>query len=196
MQQPEEGVIKFICEHIVADPLPGAQLSELKHFRQLLYMQKLIGADENGIGYGNISRRFNHTSQFIISGTQTGHLEELSNYEFTLVNSYDIGNNWLQCTGPVIASSESLSHAALYSVSKEINAVIHVHHNAAWQKLLNKIPKTPEHIPYGSPQMADAISALHNSEDNVIIMGGHFGGIISYGENLEHAFNSLIKVLC
>ncbi|RYY16910.1 MAG: class II aldolase/adducin family protein [Chitinophagaceae bacterium] len=193
----EEGVIKFRCEHIVSTALPDDFLSDLKHFRQLLYMQKLIGVDGNEIGYGNISQRYNDTDQFIISGTQTGHLPELSSSHFTKVEAFNIANNWLKCCGPIKASSESLTHAALYISNKNINAVIHIHHEKTWQKYIHKLPTTTANISYGSPEMACAISnlALHNPKQKVIIMSGHKDGIIAFGESLQIAYNELMKII-
>ncbi|MGZ5244057.1 MAG: class II aldolase/adducin family protein [Bacteroidia bacterium] len=195
---PEEGVIKFRCEHIITDALPDSVLTELKHFRQLLYMQKLIGTDDTGIGYGNISQRFGNSNQFIISGTQTGHLQELQSSHFTLVEDYNITENRLKCAGPIKASSESLTHAALYSANPQINAVIHIHQHKAWNTYLYKLPTTAENIPYGSPEMALAIMDIcikNKLQNGVVIMGGHKDGLIAFGENLEVAYQQLTNIL-
>jgi ribulose-5-phosphate 4-epimerase/fuculose-1-phosphate aldolase len=196
--EPEEGVIKFRCQHILADALADDVLVDLKHFRQLLYMQKLIGVDEIGIGYGNISQRFKNTNKFIITGTQTGHLQKLEPKHFTLAEDYNIAENRLKCIGPIQASSESLTHAALYSANPHINAVIHIHHAKTWHNHLHKLPTTAENIPYGSPEMAYAIMNLYlenKLQNGVVIMGGHKDGIISFGENLENAYQLLAAIL-
>lgn len=195
--QQDEGVIKFRCEHVFADALPDNILTDLKHFRALLYMQKFIGVDDEGIGYGNISQLFDYTDQFIISGTQTGHIPELDSQHFTHVVNYSIEENWLRCVGPVKASSESLTHAALYSANQNIGAVIHIHNAQIWQKHLHTLPTTPVNISYGTPEIANAIISIctkSNLANGVIIMGGHKDGIITYGKNLLQSYNNLIDL--
>ncbi len=67
---PLEGVIKFdLTWDKGPSPEPGL-LVELIAFRDVLHRKYLIAADEDGIGFGNISTR--SREGFIISGTQTG----------------------------------------------------------------------------------------------------------------------------
>jgi L-ribulose-5-phosphate 4-epimerase len=55
----DEGYIKFNAQWKKGEALPSPFLQPLLQARQQLYDLKLIGAYENGIGYGNISRRWN-----------------------------------------------------------------------------------------------------------------------------------------
>ena len=157
----------------------------------------LIGAYENGIGFGNISQRFDDTSQFIISGSGTGRLATLTPDHYSLVTDIDIDENLLHCKGPVIASSESMSHGVIYGEDKDIHGVIHVHHKALWQKLLNKVPTTDAQAAYGTPEMAYEITRLFRETDliekKILVMKGHEEGIFTFGESLEDAGRIILE---
>lgn len=188
-----EGVIKFKCEWEEQLPLSNSILKDIIHWRNRLFALKLIGTDKDGIGYGNISIRHDD-KQFIISGSQTSIKEKADENDFTLVTSFDIEKNLIQCKGPVKASSESLTHAAIYSVCKEANAIIHIHNSDLWKKLKNKIPTTPEYAEYGTPVLALEIMKLFETSDiinhRIFVMGGHPEGIISFGRSLKEAINT------
>lgn len=191
MSLSEEGYIKFQTNWqqsgAVAD---DAVLEALIEARQLLYRANLIGVLPDGIGYGNLSRRLHPGSQqFIISGSATGGIAQLSSRHFALVTAVDIGSNQLYCTGPVIASSESMSHAAVYLRCPEAMAVIHVHHYPMWASLLDHYPTTAPDATYGSPQMAFSIMNLFDTTDlqarKLLVMRDHPEGIIAFGELAE-----------
>ena len=58
----------------------------LETWRKPLVESGLIGHyDEAGVGYGNISVRCGDTKQFLISGTQTGHLADTDEQHYSLV---------------------------------------------------------------------------------------------------------------
>ena len=190
-----EGVIKFNCDWIEGKPLPLNILEDIIHWRNRLFSLKLIGTDKDGIGFGNVSIRYN-ANQFIISGSQTSNKEKADENDFTLVTSFDIDNNLIHCKGPVQASSESLTHAAIFSACKEANAVIHIHNKELWEKLKNKIPTTPENAEYGTPELAIEIIKLFAHSDimkfKILVMAGHPEGIISFGKNTKEAINSFL----
>ena len=111
----DEGYIKYSCIWIKSAPISDKGLIGINIWRQKLFALGLIGSYEDDIGFGNISIRVRNSSQFIISGTQTGHIPFLKNYHYTLVTSFNIEKNSLTCQGPIKASSESLTHAAIYA---------------------------------------------------------------------------------
>jgi L-ribulose-5-phosphate 4-epimerase len=193
----EKGYIKFDIKWIESEALPESDIKELTRWRKRLYDLKLIGAYENGIGYGNISSRIGNSQQFIISGSNTGHLAALDGRHFARVIEYNIQGNSLTCRGPVKASSESLTHAAAYLADPAIKAVIHIHCLNLWQELIDKVPTTPGNAEYGTPEMAEEImKILHKTaggKQGLIVMGGHESGIITYGETLDEAGNILIR---
>jgi ribulose-5-phosphate 4-epimerase/fuculose-1-phosphate aldolase len=185
----DDGVIKFNCEWS-NEPLAIQVPDELKLWRDKMHQQKLIGEyTDIKIGYGNISIKTNEG--ILISGTQTGSIYPIMDENFTLITAYDIKANKVTCKGPVKASSESLTHAAVYAVDKTINAIIHVHNQELWERLINKVPTTKKGIAYGTPQMALEIKRLFDEtnvvQDKIIVMGGHEEGIITFGKNLKEA---------
>ncbi len=192
----ETGVIKFNCNWIKEDPLEIKLITDLNAWRNKLFELGFIGVYENGIGYGNISLRFNQ-NQFIISGTATGKFPKLNNEQYTIVTEYNLNKNSLTAQGPIIASSESLTHAVIYESDKDCNAVIHVHHLGLWSKLLNSIPTTDKKIEYGTPAMAEEVKRLFKQTDlqkqKILVMAGHEEGIISFGKDLDEAGSILME---
>jgi ribulose-5-phosphate 4-epimerase/fuculose-1-phosphate aldolase len=192
----DEGYIKFHCNWIEKEPLPIGHLLEINRWRDTLYNLGYIGVYDNGIGFGNISLRFN-AKTFIITGSATGALETLNENHYVLVNEYDLARNSLTCTGPIKASSESLSHAVIYECSPETNAVIHIHNFELWEKLINKVPTTGKEISYGTPEMAIEIKRLFEQTnlktEKIIAMAGHQEGIIAFGKTLDEAAKILLK---
>jgi ribulose-5-phosphate 4-epimerase/fuculose-1-phosphate aldolase len=109
----ETGSIKFNCDWIKTAPLPFTVISELNEWRNKLYTLKLLGENADGIGYGNISMRYKENT-FIITGSGTGKLKKLDQSHYTLVTGYSLKENSLNAAGPVLASSESMTHAVIY----------------------------------------------------------------------------------
>ena len=192
-----EGIIKFKA-HWRETALPYPELlPELIHWRQVLYQAGLIGVCPDGIGYGNISRRVPGTGQFLITGSGTGGLPELTETHFSLVKKVITDNNELWCEGPVIASSESMSHAAVYETWPQAGAVLHIHQAEWWKKWLHKLPTTDPTAEYGTVAMAHSIAGLtrtivaQRQQPKVIIMAGHPEGIIAFGEDLKDAVGEI-----
>ncbi len=190
----KEGVIKFNCKY---EKKEISVPSELIAYRNKAFAKKWIGFDEQEkVGYGNISLR-ETGKRFYISGSQTGHIKIASDEHFSLVSAYDFAKNEVHCVGTVKASSESLTHAAFYEVSEEIQAVLHIHHNELWKKLKYSVPTTLYDVEYGTLEMAKAIESLfykyNMNKFKIVVMAGHFGGIISYGESLKEAFEVMEK---
>jgi L-ribulose-5-phosphate 4-epimerase len=187
-----EGYIKFNCDWIKQEL--NEDITEINKWRNKLYSLNLIGAYENGIGFGNISIR--EGNNFIITGSKTGGIENLTNNHFTKVTNWYFNKNNLTCAGPIEASSESLTHAAIYTSNSNINAVIHVHNLNLWEKLIHKIPTTDEKAEFGTPEMAYEIIRLFRenqiTKKRILVMGGHKEGIISFGKNLKEAGNVLL----
>jgi L-ribulose-5-phosphate 4-epimerase len=191
-----EGVVKFNCQWTKSAPLDEAWIRDLNIWRDKLYQLGLIGLNEDGIGYGNISIRF-LKNQFIISGSGTGKFKKLTGEHYALVTDYDVKKNAISSTGPLIASSESLTHAMIYEYASQVHAVMHVHHFKTWKKLLGTLPATAENIEYGTADMAKEIARLFNeqnlSQHKIFAMAGHNGGIISFGKNLGQAAEILLN---
>jgi L-ribulose-5-phosphate 4-epimerase len=180
-----EGYTKFNCEWQKSGAIiTDAVFKKINGWREILYDLKLIGVYKNGIGFGNISVRAKSESNFIITGTGTGKIRKLTQNHFSKVTDYSLTKNKLTCKGPVKASSESLSHAVIYEIDPEINAVIHGHNMEYWEKLIHIVPTTHKDVAYGTPEMAKEIIRLFRetdvSEKKILVMGGHQEGIYQY----------------
>ncbi|MFK7806637.1 MAG: class II aldolase/adducin family protein [Saprospiraceae bacterium] len=193
----DEGYIKFIANWEPSVAFRNNTITNLNQWRQKLFDVHLIGAYPDGVGFGNVSHRAkgNH---FFISGSKTGNLETLSNEHYSKVIDFDISRNMVNCIGPVIASSESMSHAMIYQELDWVQAVFHVHSLELWTSVLHNIPTTPASAAYGTPEMATEITRLIKEtsvcETKVFAMAGHKEGLFSFGRNLEEAGAAILSL--
>jgi len=194
----DEGYIKFNSDWKKSSPFPYSTVEGLNAWRQRLYQVNLVGAYPDGIGFGNVSQRLEGDT-FIISGSKTGNFDTLNASHYSTVINFNIQKNWVQCEGPIIASSESMSHAVIYQECSEVNAVFHVHHLELWKKWLYKIPTTPKTAAYGTPKMANEIIQLFKTttviDQKIFAMAGHEEGLFSFGKTLDEAGNVLLEIL-
>jgi L-ribulose-5-phosphate 4-epimerase len=189
--------IKFTCERTAAEIAPFEGFVEFNAYRRKLLQLRLIGADSNGVGFGNLSTRDDATNNFYITGSATGGIPELTLADCVKVVAYDFEKNMLRYEGSAIPSSESLTHAAVYESDAKVGAVIHCHDSKLWAALLNQAPISSKAVDYGTPEMAYEIARLFKMTDvrtgKVLVMAGHEGGILAFGRNLEEAFGILMR---
>ncbi len=195
----DEGYTKYDCDWVQTPALPVDAVAELNAWRNRLHEQGLIGYyPEHGVGYGNVSIRVGDSDPFIISGTQTGHIEETDETHYGLVVRCDIGANRVHCEGPVQASSEALTHAAIYALDPAIRAVVHVHDTALWDELMDRVATTSRQVPYGTPEMALEFQRLYEetdfAEQGIAVMGGHEEGLVSFGVDIEQAAQRILHL--
>jgi ribulose-5-phosphate 4-epimerase/fuculose-1-phosphate aldolase len=205
----EEGVIRFDLEFTSTAPVMIPGRDELNAWRRILWQLGLIGQDPErygGYGFGNISRRLppynapENRRLFVISGSQTGHLQELASTGYTTVREYDASLNRVVAAGPIKPSSESLTHGSVYNANNNIRVILHVHSPTIWRcaSVLN-IPATDEHVAYGTPAMAQEVERLFIDADyldtGVFVMGGHEDGVIAFGRTADEAGSVLIRAL-
>jgi ribulose-5-phosphate 4-epimerase/fuculose-1-phosphate aldolase len=176
---------------------PEKTFETINYWRNKLYEKNLIGAIDKFIGFGNISLRIDKTNQFIISGSATGLYKNLNKLSYAKVTDFNIDNNFIRCVGGTKASSESLTHAAIYQNNQSINGIVHTHHKGLWKALFNKKPTTSEEALFGTTELAREIEKLmkkHKTlKEKTIILGGHKEGILTIGETLEEAVNTLLN---
>jgi L-ribulose-5-phosphate 4-epimerase len=198
MNYIDEGYIKFSCEWKKTNSAVACS-QQLLAARDKMHDLKFIGFDEHHqVGYGNISERA-QGNQFIISGTQTGHIYPINPLDFTLITAFDIDANKVHCEGPAQASSETMTHAALYKALPETNTIIHIHSKVIWRKLLETDLKTAEEVPYGTPEMAYEIKRLLAQENvieqRILAMAGHEDGVITFGKTFEEAMKPILLLI-
>ncbi|WP_298069158.1 class II aldolase/adducin family protein [uncultured Mailhella sp.] len=184
-----EGYVKYRLIH-EDGPAPGhPQWQALNDLRSDLVKAGLVGALENGVGFGNVSLRAGEEGAFVISATATGHIPRLTPEHYALVSRCDIVGNTVWSCGPARASSESMTHAAVYGAAPGIGCVVHAHHRGLYEQLLaGKAPATDPGAAYGTPAMALSVAALVRAHpaDGVIAMTGHQDGFLLYAPGVEH----------
>ena len=196
----DEGYVKYQSFWTKAPAPHAAFVEELETWRQPLFEAGLIGEyEEHNIGYGNISLRCGEPGQFLISGTQTGHLATTDKSHYALVTSWSVHGNRVCCVGRVQASSEAMTHAAIYQLDQRIGAIVHVHSKELWHRYLDKLPTTAPEVPYGTPEMANEFRRLYRDTDfgktQLAVMGGHDEGLISVGGTLERAATRMLELI-
>jgi hypothetical protein len=193
----DEGTIKYASRWERTGPLDIAGIDDLIRWRKPLHDAGLVGhLAEEDVGYGNLSVRTTGEGLFLVSGTQTGHVPDVGPEHFSLVTNYDIARNSLTCRGPVQASSEALTHAAIYALDASISAVVHVHNAELWVGLKASLPATGTGVAYGTPEMAMEFRRLYRDTDfsvgGVARMAGHENGLISIGCTVREAAERIL----
>ena len=193
----DEGYIKFESDWRKTEALDNAEIESLIQWRRPLYEAGLIGYyKEHGIGFGNLSVRVNAKCQFIISGTQTGHLRDPGAEYYALVKDYDLERNRVTSIGAHEASSESMTHAAIYELDADIAAIVHVHSEALWAGLKGSAATTDAKVAFGTPEMAREFRRLFRETDfcrtGIAVMAGHEGGLVSTGSCLQEAAERIL----
>ena len=204
MKKEKEGVIKYHLQHKNKLLPEIIDFSELNSWRSIMLQLEMIGQNPSryeGLGFGNISQRLSENSPaFVISGTQTGHLNPLSRNDFCLVQTADTQTNTINSEGPCKPSSEALTHASVYLKASAAQCIIHVHCPTIWLKTKQlRLAYTDQKIAYGTPEMAEAVAnlidihAFHSG--GIFSMLGHEDGIVAFAPTLEQAAEFLINCL-
>lgn len=202
----KEGVMKYKPLLVLGPKLEPHKIQVLNYWRDELYSKGLIGQDPNrygGAGYGNVSQIDSPYNYFIISGTQTGGLERLTEEHYTTVVGYHPQYNMVIYIGPkgsIEPSSEAMTHGTLYDLNDSIGYVFHGHHKGIWENSRRLgIPTTKESVEYGTPQMAEEFLRVHRDNKmgarGGISMGGHEDGIVTFAETPEEAWAILKSYL-
>jgi ribulose-5-phosphate 4-epimerase/fuculose-1-phosphate aldolase len=198
----QEGVIKYDLVFSHADAIIDHDFSDLSRWHRRFKRASILGQDParyDGLGFGNISERLDENN-FLISGTQTGHLEKLTQADYALVTNADVSANRIEAKGQVRPSSEALTHAAVYALDIHIRFVFHVHSPDIWkQRLAFGLPQTGADIPYGTPEMATEMKRLYQQgvfqERKVLAMAGHEDGIIGFGVTADETGEAIMDLL-
>jgi len=193
-----DGIIKYNFDFQESEPLDESQFCDIEVVRERLYTLGLIGVYADGVGYGNISERVDGDS-FVITGTQTGYLQNLEAEHYALVEAYDDKAFYLKSSGAIKPSSEALTHGTVYNLSFEVGAVIHIRSKVIWNFMLkNNYLKTAD-VEYGTVEMTDEVNRIFSTIDPLynskFVMAGHKDGVMTFGRDLAEAELVLFEVL-
>jgi L-ribulose-5-phosphate 4-epimerase len=195
----DEGYVKYQSEWRPGPAPDPAAVRLLESWRRPLFAAGLVGHHPVlDVGFGNISIRAPRPGEFIISASQTGYLATTGAEHYCRVIRADIAGNRIVCVGPLQASSEALTHAALYRLSERINAVVHVHSRSLWERERNRLPTTAPGVAYGTPDMAREVERLWRESGfrtiGVAVMAGHEEGLVSIGSTLGEAAGRVLAL--
>lgn len=184
----DEGYIKYTSLSIHGPAPDNALIKEINEVRTELYRKGLIGVYPDGVGFGNLSIR-TEGNTFVITGSATGDIEVLKAEHYARVTSFNIENNRVESVGLINASSESMTHGAIYETSVNTNCVIHVHNKPLFEyMLMEDYAATAPDVAYGTPAMAKAITALVSERKqsvDIFVTAGHDEGVIAYGPDIQ-----------
>jgi ribulose-5-phosphate 4-epimerase/fuculose-1-phosphate aldolase len=125
----------------------------------------------------------------------------LSEKDVAVVEQFNIQANHLSAYGQVKPSSESMTHGVCFQTFDDIGSVIHVHSPDIWHAIDElALPFTAQSIPYGTPQMAQAVIELlqanhQDKQATIFAMKGHEDGIVAVGKDLKSCTSSLLDCL-
>lgn len=209
-----EGVIQFQADH-ESERMSLARfaqryddrLAALSAWREVFVRLEGLGQNPEryeGYGFGNLSTRIGPfpgqrgERAFLITGTQSGDVVCMGPEHYCVVNEYSITENKVKSFGPILPSSESLTHGAIYDLSPLVKAVVHIHAPSIFHaaKAL-KLPTTPKEVGYGTQAMADSVKRLfrHQNECGTFVMAGHEDGVVCFGKSLTEASQEAINVI-
>jgi ribulose-5-phosphate 4-epimerase/fuculose-1-phosphate aldolase len=195
----KEGVVKYSLEFRKTKPISSTCKDKIEAIREDLYALNLIGAYADGIGFGNISLKEKNSQSFVITGTQTGHLESLHVEDYSLVEKVNFRTFTTYASGACKPSSEALSHACIYGLDESIGAVIHIHNEKLWRHMLDGDFVCTSDVEYGSLEMVKDIRDIYAKIDilkhNSFVMKGHFEGIFVFGKTLQEAKKELYSLV-
>ena len=191
----DDGYIKYVSERRDGDVAWSQSLEALNRSRTDLFDLGLVGVYPNGVGFGNLSIR-TVAGQFVITGSATGSSRVLQHAQFSLVESFSVARNTVQSRGTLHASSESMTHGAIYQGNPGVHCVIHIHSRLLFDTLLQQgYPATAADIPYGTPAMAHAVQQLVLAQQSLpaaFVMAGHDEGVVAYGADVPSVHALLI----
>lgn len=205
MKVIDDGIIKYDRSNFsYSCPLLDEEYADLENWRKELYRLELIGEyPEVFVGYGNMSCVKDYSEyldfefpQFVITGTQTGKYSDLNGAHYTRVLGYCVENLKVNMMGVIEASSEVLTHAAIYESNPNIKAVFHIHSKEIWEKMIeDKSDYTDASIPYGTLEMARATqNCIKGKDAGVFCMHGHEDGVVIYARSLNEAGELTLKL--
>lgn len=195
----KEGIRKYKIQHEMDNLSEKIDITEINIARQRMYNKNFIGVNAEGLGFGNISIRLSmDIGLFLITGTQTGNKAVLTREDYSIITNYSFEEFFLESKGLTQPSSEALTHAAIYELFPNINAVIHIHNEKLWSYMIKKDYYCTSEVEYGSREMVDEVKRIYQDHSigsgSVFAMKGHPEGIISFGKNLEIAEEWLTEV--
>lgn len=193
----QDGVIHYQSARREGSLVWTPGLERLNTARTQLFDCGLVGAYPDGVGYGNLSLRA-PGGRFFVTGSGTGTQQVIGPDQYCLVERFSLKDNRVWAMGRIDASSESMTHGALYGARPDARCVIHVHSRGMFDRLLREnAPATAPDIPYGTPAMAYAVQAVARTLTRLpalLVMTGHDEGLLAFGADVDTTLDHLLGV--
>ncbi|MGE5800296.1 MAG: class II aldolase/adducin family protein [Syntrophaceae bacterium] len=185
------GGVKFRTEFRSAAAPADARLEELKAWC-VEFHKRNFAPPYGEFSQGNLSFRIRPGEDaFVISGSQVGWKDRLTDDKFVTVQHCDLENGIVYADGTRDPSSESMLHFAIYHARKDVQAVFHGHSREILL-CVNKLnlPETREKAPYGSMELVQSVMEVLG-DANFILIRKH--GFISLGGSMKEAGDRAIE---
>jgi ribulose-5-phosphate 4-epimerase/fuculose-1-phosphate aldolase len=185
------GGVKFATEFLSAAVPADVRLEELKTWCAEFHRRN-FAPPYGEFSQGNLSFRIRPGEDaFIISGSQVGWKNSLTDDRFVTVLGCDMEKGIVFASGTRDPSSESMLHFAIYRTRKDVEAVFHGHSREILL-CVNKLnlPETPEKAPYGSIELVRSVMQVLG-DANFILIQKH--GFISLGATMKEAGQRAIE---
>ncbi len=189
----KESYIKFNCQHTYQSVELPQQIDMLIELGNALKHKGLIGKIDDTMGFGNISVKDTKTELIYISASKTGIPCKYTKEHFCRIDEWNAEKNLVVSRGQMPASSETLSHLAVYEALAWVRYVVHIHSESLWQSLLDKGLTSSQDIKYGTKEMYFEIVRLLRecSNQNLLVMGGHKNGLIFWDQDIASLKKSI-----
>ena len=172
------------AEHYAPTPLS----KELTHWCRLFAQLGMAPSHSSG-SYGNLSVRLSPGKpQFLITRT-SAMLSDITEEELVQVNAVSIEQKTIETQGMSQPSSETFIHAMLYQQRPDVNAIFHGHSDALLA--MQQIPATPDELPYGTIELAEA--ALILKDNPLFNLKNH--GFFSLASTMQLAASQVIDLI-
>jgi L-fuculose-phosphate aldolase len=183
--------VKFRTEFLHAAPPADVRIEELKTWCAEFHRRN-FAPPYGEFSQGNLSFRLRPgENAFVISGSQVGWKDSLTDEKFVTVHSCDLERGMVYASGTRDPSSESMFHFAIYRARKDVEAVFHGHSREIL-KCISKLnlPETREKAPYGSIELVRSVMDVLG-DANFILIRKH--GFISLGATMKEAGERAIE---
>jgi ribulose-5-phosphate 4-epimerase/fuculose-1-phosphate aldolase len=186
------GGVKFKVDFLSAAVPADARLEELKAWCAEFHRRN-FAPPYGDFSQGNLSFRIRPGEDaFVISGSQVGWKDRLTDDKFVTVQNCDLTNGIVYANGTRDPSSESMLHFAIYRARKDVQAVFHGHSPEILRCADRPpdIPETREKHSYGSIELVQSVIEVLGDAD-FVIMKRH--GFISLGKTMAEAGKRAIE---
>jgi ribulose-5-phosphate 4-epimerase/fuculose-1-phosphate aldolase len=184
--------VKFVTEFLSAAPPADARLEELKTWCAEFHRRD-FAPPYGEFSQGNLSFRIRPAEDaFIISGSQVGWKDSLTDDKFVMVHRCNMEKGIVYACGTRDPSSESMLHFAIYNARKDVQAVFHGHSREIL-KCVNRLnlPETREKASYGSMELVRSVMEVLGAA-NFVLIRKH--GFISLGASMKEAGERAIGI--